>query len=305
MCRLRWILLGLLLCFGRAGDVCGAYLNTPEAVFAYALELEKNGDHKRAATEFGRYVSGGRLQGAESFPRLEEGMFRLAVNLAMANEVDGALRAFSVLGESFPKSEYIPVALLRMGLLYERAGATGEAILRYQRLADMKMDSQLGALSRLRLAWIAMGKPGEEEIARGHLRAVTNPRLAEPVRQVLRDLEQLPNLPYKDPWIAGVLTAVLPGAGHLYLDRPEDAGVAFLSNGLLIAGTIQSFSKGISGLGTALGLLELGWYSGTIFSSVSLTHKYNKHLREEQLNRMGALLQPEAGALGLEMEWHY
>ncbi|MBF0270996.1 MAG: hypothetical protein HQL98_02815 [Magnetococcales bacterium] len=283
----------------------GEYLNTPEAVFAYGVELETQKDHRRAATEFGRYVSGGKREGRGVFPRLEEAMYRLAVNLAEAREVDPALRAFSELGAAYPKSPFVPMALLRMGLLYERAGNGGEAMQRYRHLAGMGMETELSALSRLRLAWLAMGKPGEEAVARGHLQAVTLPRLKEPVHELLRELEALPQLPYKDPWISGLLTAVLPGAGHLYLDRPDDAGVAFLSNGLLMAGTIQAFSKGVSGLGAALAVIELGWYSGTIFSAVSLTHKYNKRLRDDRLNRMGLLLQPESGALGVEMEWRY
>ncbi|MBF0190912.1 MAG: tetratricopeptide repeat protein [Magnetococcales bacterium] len=283
----------------------GEYLNAPEAVFAYGVDLESQKDHRRAATEFGRYVSGGKREGVEVFPRLEEAMYRLAVNLAEAREVDPALRAFSELGAVYPKSSFVPMALLRMGLLYERAGNTGEAMQRYRYLAGMGKENELDALSRLRLAWLAMGKPGEEEVARGYLQTVTLPRFKEPVHAMLREVEELPQLPYKDPWISGLLTAVLPGAGHLYLDRPDDAGVAFLSNGLLMAGTIQAFSKGVSGLGVALAVIEWGWYSGTIFSAVSLTHKHNKRLREERLNRMGLLLQPESGALGVEMEWRY
>ncbi|GAB0056535.1 Cell division coordinator CpoB [Candidatus Magnetaquicoccaceae bacterium FCR-1] len=303
--RLR-LFLGILACWllwPTGGE--GGYLNAPEAVFSYALDLEKQSDHKRAATEFGRYVSAGRGGSEQAFPRLEEAMFRLAVNLAQANETDGALRAFSELGAAYPKSPFIPMALLRMGLIYERAGAREEAVRRYQRLAEMGMDTELSALSRLRLAWLSMGKPGEEEVARGHLLAVDHPKMKEPVHDLLLELDRLPQLPYRDPWISGLLSAAVPGAGHLYLNRPEDAGVALLSNGLLLAGTIQAFSKGISGLGAALGVVELGWYSGTIFSAVSLTHKQNQRIREDHLNHIWQLQQPKIETIGLEMEWRY
>ncbi|MEO5347615.1 MAG: tetratricopeptide repeat protein [Magnetococcus sp. YQC-9] len=303
--RLRLFVLLLVCLIGWPAGVKGGYLNAPEEVFAFAVDLEKKNDHKRAATEFGRYVSAGRRGPEKEFPRLEEAMFRLAVNLAQANEGDAALRAFAELGGAYPKSPFIPMALLRMGLIYERAGVREEAERRYQRLAEMGMSTELSALSRLRLAWLAMGKPGEEEVARGHLLAVDHPKLTEPVYELMRELDQLPKLPYKDPWISGLLTAALPGAGHLYLDRPEDAGMAFLSNGLLLAGTIQAFSKGVSGLGAALGVVELGWYSGTIFSAVSLTHKQNKSLRDEELNRIWLLHQPNPEVFGFEMEWRY
>ncbi|MBF0418170.1 MAG: tetratricopeptide repeat protein [Magnetococcales bacterium] len=301
--RLFVVMLACWLGWPMGGE--GGYLNAPEEVFSFALDLEKQNDHKRAATEFGRYVSAGRRDAGNGFPKLEEAMFRKAVNLAQSNETDAALRAFSELGEAYPKSPFISMALLRMGLIYERAGVREEAERRYKRLAEMGMDTELSALSRLRLAWLAMGKPGEEEVARGHLLAMDHPRFMEPVHELLRELDQLPKLPYKDPWISGLLTAAVPGAGHLYLDRAEDAGVALLSNGLLLAGTIQAFSKGISGLGAALGVVELGWYSGTIFSAVSLTHKQNQRLREDQLNHIWQLQQPKIETIGLEMEWHY
>ncbi|MBF0429206.1 MAG: tetratricopeptide repeat protein [Magnetococcales bacterium] len=286
-------------------DANSADPHTPEEVFAYASELEARGDFQRAATEFGRYVSSSSRASEQTFPRLEEAMFRLAVNLAQSREVDGALRAFSDLGARYPKSEYIPLALLRMGYIYEKNGAVEEATRRYRRLLEHGMDTEFSALSRLRLAWLALGKPGEEEVARHHLRSVTHPRFVNQAKGMLQGVDDLSNLPYKDPWISGAMTAVLPGAGHLYLKRPEDAGLAFLSNGLLLAGTLQAFSQGITGLGAALGLMELGWYSGTVFSAVSLTNKHNKQIRDESLNRMGFLIKPEANALGLEMEWQY
>ncbi|MBF0296561.1 MAG: tetratricopeptide repeat protein [Magnetococcales bacterium] len=276
-----------------------------EAIFAYAADLENKNDHPRAATEFGRYVFLARQGSREDFVRLEEAMYRHAVNLAHAKETDAALRAFSELGAAYPKSPLIPQALFQMGQVYERSGAVGEAKQRYQRLAGMGMDTEFSALSRLRLAWLALRRPGEETKAREHLQAVTHPKYADQAKGMLKGVEALPNLPYKTPWLAGTMSAVLPGAGHLYAERPRDAGFAFLSNGLLLAGTVQAFSKGITGLGAALSAVELGWYSGTIFSAVNLTHKYNQRLREDHLGNVAGSLPRGDNAVGVEMEWRY
>ncbi|MEO5332645.1 MAG: tetratricopeptide repeat protein [Magnetococcus sp. YQC-5] len=283
----------------------GSDLHAPEEVFAYARDLEALGDHRRAATEYGRYVSAAKRTPEQEFPRLEEGMYRLAMNLAQAKETDAALRAFADLGAVFPRSRYIPRALFRMGQIYEQEGAVGEAKQRYHHLVAMGMDTELSALSRLRLAWLALGKPGEEALARQHLQGVKHPRYAEQAKGMLHEVDALPDLPYKDPWVAGSMTAVLPGAGHLYLDRPKDAGLALLSNALLITGSVQAFSKGISGLGALLAVLEAGWYSGTVFSAVSLAHKHNQRLRDDRVNGMGMFLKPDVKAVGVEMEWQY
>ncbi|MEO5370799.1 MAG: tetratricopeptide repeat protein [Magnetococcus sp. DMHC-1] len=285
----------------------GADLYAPEEVFAYARELEKQGDHGRAATEFGRYVSFARRvpKNAPHLPQLEEAMYRLAVNLSQAGELDAALRAFASLGEAFPQSRHIPQALLRMGLIYEQGKDVEESKRRYQKLVAMDPDSEWAALASLRLAWLSLEQPGEDAIARQYLQAVTHARYVKNAQSMLREMDALPLLPYKDSWVAGSLSALLPGAGHLYLERPRDAGFAFLSNGLLVAGTYQAFSRGISGLGAALAMVELGWYSGTVFSAVSLTHRHNQKLRHDYLNLTGSLLQADSQAVGVEMTWRY
>jgi tetratricopeptide (TPR) repeat protein len=285
--------------------VYGADLHSPQEVFAYAKALEGQGDHRRAATEFGRFIVFARHAPADEFPQLEEAMYRLALNLALSQETDKALRAFADLGGLFPKSRLITLALFRMGEIYAQAGAVEDAKARYQRLVAMGMDTELSALSRLRLAWLALGKPGEEGEARQQLLAVQHPKFTEQAKGMLQGVDTLPDLPYKNPWMAGTLSAVLPGAGHLYLNRPRDAGFALLSNGLLLTGTIQAFSKGLSGLGVALAVGELGLYSGTVFSAVSLTHKHNQKLRDDRIEGMKSFMQPDINAMGLEMEWKY
>ncbi|MBF0426028.1 MAG: tetratricopeptide repeat protein [Magnetococcales bacterium] len=297
-------------------DIEAANLHSPAAVLAYACGLEAQGDHGRAATEFGRYLAFARQEPTAELPRLEEAMYRLADNLAQAGESDAALRAFAALGERFPGSRFIPRALLGMGYVYERSGATTEARQRYEKLLGMETDPEAAALAALRLAWLSLAQPGDEAMARRYLHAVVHAAQGEKAgetlqeyagdaREMLQEVEALPRLPYKDPWLAGTLSAVLPGAGHLYLERPQDAGLVLASNGLLLLGTAQAFAKGISGLGVALAVVELGWYSGTVFSAVSLTHRYNQQLRHEHLNSLGAILDLDSRAAGVKMTWRY
>ncbi|MBF0147681.1 MAG: tetratricopeptide repeat protein [Magnetococcales bacterium] len=279
----------------------------PTVVFAYACDLEKQGDHVRAATEFGRYVAFVRnTPDQESFGnRLEEAMFRLAVNLSQAKEFNAALLAFSDLGATFPKTRYLSQALLRMGYIYEMNGSLEEAQSRYQQLIDLGLDAELSSLASLRLAWLALDQPDMEQRARQHLRTASHARHQEHAHVMSQTIESLSRLPYKDPWLAGVSSAIIPGAGHWYLERPRDAAFALLSNGLLLLGTQQAFEQRISGLGVALAIIELGWYSGTVFSAVSLTHKYNRQLRHDHLNKIGMFLNPDSQAIGLTMAWQY
>jgi len=75
-------------------------------------------------------------------------------------------------------------------------------------------------------------------------------------------------------WITGLLAAVFPGAGHAWLGRWHDAGVAAFMVWPLFLLTLWSIKRG-SPCSIGLVIVSLWLWSGTIFSAVSLTHRIN------------------------------
>ena len=71
---------------------------------------------------------------------------------------------------------------------------------------------------------------------------------------------------------------MLPGAGHLYVDRPRDAAATFLINGLFIWGR-RARPRGTGGSG-GVGAAEAFWYSGAIVGSVNGAQKWNPREQE-------------------------
>jgi TM2 domain-containing membrane protein YozV len=98
------------------------------------------------------------------------------------------------------------------------------------------------------------------------------------------------DLPKKSPATAGTLAAIIPGAGHLYTERPRDALVAFLLNGAFIWGAIELFRHDNYVAGGIVTFFEIGWYTGNIYSAVSSAHKYNKKKREDFLERLKEII---------------
>lgn len=105
------------------------------------------------------------------------------------------------------------------------------------------------------------------------------PQLAEAARAY-------DHLPTKSPVLAGALSAVIPGLGHLYLGMPGIALAAFAWNALFIAATYDAFHHHLWGVGAVLVGLDTLWYGGAIFGAVSGAEKYN---RDAQLNDLDAL----------------
>lgn len=79
----------------------------------------------------------------------------------------------------------------------------------------------------------------------------------------------------KSPGLAGTF-AVMPGAGYLYCERYHDALIAFLFNGAMILAAWEAFDEGQEALGAVLSVVELGFYGGSIYGSMSAAHKHNR-----------------------------
>jgi len=104
---------------------------------------------------------------------------------------------------------------------------------------------------------------------------------AQGMRQVLGEA---PTATRKDPAVAGLLAAVVPGAGHLYCERPGDGAIAFVFTGAFAWATVEALRQDHEAVGIGLGFIALSFYGGNIFSAVNVAHKYND--REERRLRL-------------------
>jgi tetratricopeptide (TPR) repeat protein len=241
----------------------------------------QEGDYYRAVTEYKAF-----LFFFPQSPRAEEALWKIASSYFQGGRWDGAISAAEDLLKRFPSSSWAPDALLLMGRCF----------------AEKKDYSQARTFFR-QAQEIAPGKPSAAEaqfqIARTYVfeerwkEAVTEFGKVDPASKLhpkaeiyARGLERVDELPRKSPAGAGVLAAVLPGAGHLYCERYRDAAIAFALNGAFIWGMVEAFEDKNYVVGGILTFFELGWYSGNIYSAVSGAHKYNRSRIREYLDRL-------------------
>jgi hypothetical protein len=96
----------------------------------------------------------------------------------------------------------------------------------------------------------------------------------------------------KAPRLAGILAAILPGAGHLYIGKPLQALTAFVLNGLFITGTIYAFHEGLEATGVILLYFETGWYLGNINSAVEGARTYQQEQTQASRDRLYTTFMP-------------
>ena len=132
---------------------------------------------------------------------------------------------------------------------------------------------------RVRIGWTYL-REGDWRQAGTEFESIppTSP-LREQAEALAEDVKGYPAIPSKSPALAGWMSAVLPGAGQLYIERPRDATVSFLLNGLFIWATAEQFRKDNHVTGGILLFFEAGWYVGNIYNAVGGAHKYNRRAR--------------------------
>ena len=114
----------------------------------------------------------------------------------------------------------------------------------------------------------------------------------------------------KNPSLAGLLAALLPGAGHLYCDRPRDAAIAFVFTGAFAWATYEAFNQDHEGVGVGLGLITAAFYGGNIYSAVNVAHKYNDREEQRQQERLApygkiSFDQPRAPSVSLSLKFYF
>jgi len=94
------------------------------------------------------------------------------------------------------------------------------------------------------------------------------------------------SLKFKSPLISGILSAVLPGAGRIYCNRPGDGLYSIILIGLLAYQSWDGFNNNAnrSTKGYIYGSLAVGFYVANIYGSIISAKIVNKKLEEDYIN---------------------
>ena len=252
--------------------------------FRYAEELMKRQEYPLAVLEFERFI--------HFFPedeKVPEAKLMIGQSYLNARAYEQARKSLEKVHKAYPDRFVGGKALFLIGESYYRQGVYEEANLYFKKVREAYPQPELRDSALYRLGWSHMQSRRWQE-AGGIFGSMdhASPLYASAQELAIKSLEG-ETLPYKSPSTAGVLAAVLPGSGHLYCDRYRDGLVAFLLNGLFIWATIEAFDNDHEVLGGVLAFLELGWYSGNIYSAVNSAHKYNRQLKDSYLRGLPEL----------------
>lgn len=249
--------------------------------FDFAHTLMERGEYMRALGEFERFI--------HFFPNdLQVPKARLLTGVCYlkARRYEAAREIFSRVIRSEPDTPFSVKALFLIGESYYQQGILKEAEIYFNKVIETYPDSDLKNAALYRLGWTRMQENKWGDASEVFEKVEKDSLFYESSRQLAVQSLKGEKLPQKNPAYAGSLAAIVPGLGHAYVSRYRDATVAFLVNGLFIWAAIESFHHDQAVLGGMLTFLEVGWYSGNIYSAINATHKYNRKVQNNFRGRL-------------------
>lgn len=260
---------------------CGAHGGDQkdcEKQFAFAESLFDESDFYRAIGEYKRLI----FLCPDSETYCEKAYFKIGVSYFSAEKWKSAREALDAFLARYPDSGMVPEALYLKGLVERNLSLYVEALATFARIIEDE-DNEYRTKAIYQSALVLVDMEQWERAGKMFSRVPEGSDLYDSARVFSAGLANIDNLPHKSPSVAGTLGAVLPGAGHLYTERPRDALVAFLLNGLFIWSAIELFEDDKYVTGGIVTFFELGWYTGNIYSAVGSAHKFNKRTKEDFL----------------------
>jgi hypothetical protein len=253
----------------------------------FAYRLLEDGDPYRAITELKRFAY--QAPGsADVFPAY----------LAVARAYEAGGKAGDATAWLSHLDAYAGTLELRADLAVELAYArylSGQTQDAAQDLGEFLADPKGAGAASLATRHRATYLLGWSELLthRPHEAAELFERLPLPYAHALSEgALSLTHLPSKSPWLAGLLSALVPGLGHVYLGQPLIGLSAFGWNALFIAATADTLRRQLWGVSAVLGFLELLWYGGAVYGAVSGANKYNRDAELNQIDELKARFDP-------------
>lgn len=248
---------------------------TADSQYSFAESLAAEGRFDRAADEFERFS-----HFFPDDPRSAEALVRAGRSRFEAGQPrDALLLAERVMSQPPPESPTLDTPLVGAHFLaaeiHARQGEAGQSITVLSNLLALNPTPSARDEAFYRMGWVWMDGFYWDRARWSFVQVEEGGSGRYPTAAILDRLDGVADLPRKEPALAGLL-ALVPGAGHAYCGRYQDALVALVLNGALGWAAVEAASNDSPALAGVLGLVGTGFYVGNIYGAIGAAHKANQ-----------------------------
>ena len=260
---------------------------TDELQLGLAEAFMAEGEYYRAITEYKTF-----LYFFPDSPRTDYAHLQIGMAYYHGGECPQAIAAFARVRQSYP-SDHFATAAFYEGVCRVRLGEPAAAGADFERVLAAGPASPQAPEALAGLALTALDRQ-DWAASRQALQRLADNYPADPHSMAARDalplLEVAESRPRKSPALAGTLSALVPGSGYAYAGRYRDGLMAFLVNGLFIAGTAVAIDHDNVPAAALLGGIGLPFYLGNIYGAVNAARQWNlsiaRDLRDDLVVRL-------------------
>lgn len=256
---------------------------TPENVRKFADNLFEQGDYLRAANEYQRYLF--------YLPKdNEEIRYKIALCYRLGGDQEKSILEFQKLIKQSTNNKFVSTGYFQIGVSYfllEQYGLSAEHLEKsLPHISDVQYHAE--AEQVIGLSNLMQRKWETAEAIFNRLQHSDVIDVKEKAKIYNKYAIQGKHLPRRSPFLAGLMSSVVPGSGRLYTGRINDALTSLITVGITGWQAYDGFHRdGLSSVkGWTLGTLSSIFYLGNIYGSVISAHVYNDHVAEEFLSTL-------------------
>ena len=241
-----------------------------DEIISFADELYSLGEYDRAAVEYLRF--------AFLYPNdscADAALFKAGLCREKAGDLEQARKIYTLLGQS-PNSRSKEFAAYRVALSYllEENYDSARAVL----------DSvpNRGAAEYLR-GWILMGQQKYAEAVKTFSSLAQNSDSSDvggSLNYLLTRARQGEKIPYRSPFVAGLLSAIVPGLGRAYCGRWDDGLFSLIVVGVPASLAYTTYEKDKT-FSAVMAAFAGFFYLGNIYGSAKGAKIYNIQRRQK------------------------
>jgi tetratricopeptide (TPR) repeat protein len=244
-------------------------------------------EYYRAVTEYKKYLI--------LFPdgsQSDTALFKTGRAYYLGGEYESAVLIFASLHTGFPGSSYAAEAAYHEGVCNAKLNRLDKAATAFEAAATLT-STEIAPRARLGRALVEFDKGDLVETRNNLNRFIADfpaDHRSEKIQTALSLLPREDELPRKSPLLAGILSAIIPGSGHMYAGHYGDGATALLLNGLFIAGTAVAIQQENYAVAGVVGVIGLPFYIGNIYGAANAATKWNLGVRKELRDRLAVTL---------------
>ena len=251
---------------------------TDELQLGLAESFMAEGEYYRAITEYKKFLYFFPDAGQIDYVRLQIGMAYYR-----GGECPQAIESFARVRQHYP-SEHFATAAFYEGVCRSRLKNPKAAQDNFERVVAIVPATQQAAEALAGEALAALDREdwaGSRQALEHLTLDYSNTPQGVAAKDALPLLEDAETRPRKSPVAAGLMSAVVPGSGYAYAGRPGDGLMAFLVNGLFIAGTAVAIDHENYPVAALIGGAGLPFYLGNIYGSANAASKWNLSIAQD------------------------